>query len=104
MNTVLSSNLLALSLLTEKKKAKMENVNPKNIFHTVKNRVHSKVLGKRHTEESDTSLKNSEWLQKGYVNTSNAVRKKIFPTKNFYVLQTSRQPLRRKSQQLPLSS
>lgn len=64
MSTVLSSNLLALSFLTEKKKAKMENANPQNIFHIVKNRVHSKALGRRHTEESDTSLKNSEWNEK----------------------------------------
>lgn len=90
MITVLSSNLLVLSLLTEKKKAKRQYVIPKNVFHVVKNIVHAKALDKRHTEGADTSLKNSEWLQRGYVNTSNEVRKtKIRRTKNFYLSPTN---------------
>lgn len=60
MSTVLSSNLLALYLLTEKKKAKRQNVSSKNMFHIVKYSVHTKALVKRHTEGAAISLKNSD--------------------------------------------
>lgn len=50
-------------------KSKKAKCQLQNIFHVVKYSVPTEMLDKRHTEGAGTSLKNSELLQKGHVNT-----------------------------------